>query len=123
MIEITEQQYHGNSAQYILFLERFQPYGIHFSLDQFGVNSTAFGFLRSLKIDQIKVDGSYVGKLHENRDNQFYLRSLTDIAHNLDIKIVANYVELDAELRSIVTLGMDGAQGYYIGEPEPRPVS
>jgi len=120
VIEITEQQYHRNSEQYIEFLARFRSYGIRFSIDQFGINSTAFGFLQHLKIDQLKVDGSYVSKLHENRVNQFFLRSMTDIAHNLDIKIVANFVEQEEELKSVVALGMDGAQGYYIGEPESR---
>jgi EAL domain-containing protein (putative c-di-GMP-specific phosphodiesterase class I) len=54
MIEISEQQYHGNSEQYIRFLDRFRPHGVHFSIDQFGINSTAFGFLQGLKLEQLK---------------------------------------------------------------------
>ena len=118
MIEISEQQYHGNSEEYIRFLDRFRPHGVHFSIDQFGINSTAFGFLQGLKLEQLKIDGSYINKLHQARDNQFFLRSLTDIAHNLEIKIVTNFVENEAELKSVLALGMDGTQGYHIGKPE-----
>jgi EAL domain-containing protein (putative c-di-GMP-specific phosphodiesterase class I) len=118
MIEISEHQYHGNSEQYIRFLNGFRPHGVHFSIDQFGINSTAFGFLQGLKLEQLKIDGSYINKLHQDRDNQFFLRSLTDIAHNLEIKIVANFVEDEAELKSVLALDMDGAQGYHIGKPE-----
>jgi EAL domain-containing protein (putative c-di-GMP-specific phosphodiesterase class I) len=99
-------------------LDRFRPHGVHFSIDQFGINSTAFGFLQGLKLEQLKIDGSYISKLLQDRDNQFFLRSLTDIAHNLEIKIVTNFVENEAELKSVLALGMDGAQGYHIGKPE-----
>jgi predicted signal transduction protein with EAL and GGDEF domain len=67
-----------------------------------------------------KIDGTYISKLHQDRNNQFFLRSLTDIAHNLEIKIVANFVEDEAELKSVLALGMDGAQGYHIGKPESQ---
>jgi len=97
MIERSEQQYHGDSEEYIRFLDRFRPHGVHFSIDQFGINSTSFGFLQGLKLEQLKIDGSYISKLHQNRNNQFFLRSLTDIAHNLEIKIVANFVEDEDE--------------------------
>jgi EAL domain-containing protein (putative c-di-GMP-specific phosphodiesterase class I) len=120
MIEISEQQYQGNSEQYIRFLDWLRPHGVHFSIDQFGINSTAFGFLQGLKLDQLKIDGSYINKLHQDRDNQFFLRSLTDIAHNLEIKIGANFVEAEDELKSVLALGMDGAQGYHIGKPESQ---
>jgi EAL domain-containing protein (putative c-di-GMP-specific phosphodiesterase class I) len=94
--------------------------GVSFSIDQFGINDTAFGYLQSVKIDQLKVDGSYIHGLHQNKDNQFFLRSLTAIAHNLDIKIFANFVEQKQELQNVESLGLDGAQGYYVGLPETQ---
>lgn len=118
IIEISEQQFHSNRESFEKFIDRFRKMGISFSIDQFGINDTAFGYLQSVKIDQLKVDGSYIHGLHQNKDNQFFLRSLTTIVHNLDIKILANFVEHEQELQSIESLGLDGAQGYYIGKPE-----
>ncbi len=118
MIEITEQQFLGSRDEFTAFMLRFRPYGVSFSIDQFGINSSAFGYLSSLKLNQLKIDGSFISGLHDNMDNQFFIRSLTEIAHNLEIKIVANFVETDDELQKVKVLGMDGAQGYLIGKPQ-----
>ena len=118
VIEISEQQFLGSRDEFSAFMLRFRPFGVSFSIDQFGINSSAFGYLRSLKLDQLKIDGSFIQDLHDNMDNQFFLRSLTEIAHNLEIKIVANFVETEAELQKVQALGMDGAQGFLIGKPQ-----
>ena len=118
IIEITEQQFLGSRDEFTAFMLRFRPYGVSFSIDQFGINSSAFGYLSSLKLNQLKIDGSFISGLHDNMDNQFFIRSLTEIAHNLEIKIVANFVETDDELQKVKVLGMDGAQGYLIGKPQ-----
>ncbi len=98
---------------------RLRPLGIRFSLDQFGVGSTSFGYLRGLKLDYLKIDGSYIRNIPADKDNQFFVRTLTDIAHSLDIKILANFVENEQELKTVKALGMDGAQGYHVGRPQP----
>lgn len=118
IVEISEQQFHSRHDEFVRFMQRFRQYGILFSIDQFGINAASFGFLKSLNLDQLKVDGSFIHGLQENTDNQFYLRSLTDIAHQLDIRILANFVEQESELKTVQSLGMDGAQGYHVGKPK-----
>ncbi len=118
IIEITEQQFLGSRDEFTAFMLRFRPYGVSFSIDQFGINSSAFGYLSSLKLNQLKIDGSFTSGLHDNMDNQFFIRTLTEIAHNLEIQIVANFVETEDELQKVKVLGMDGAQGYLIGKPQ-----
>jgi EAL domain-containing protein (putative c-di-GMP-specific phosphodiesterase class I) len=108
---------HSVVPKFTRFIEIFGQLGLRFSIDQFGVNSTSFGFLQGC---QLKVDGSYISQLQDNLDNQFFLNSLTNIAHNLVITILAYFVGQAQGLKSIETLGTDGAQGYYIGKPEAQ---
>lgn len=99
-------------------ISHVQKTGCQFSLDHFGTASPSFGYLYKLKLNYIKVDGSYIRQIDQNEDNQFFIRSLAEIAHGLDIKVIAEYVETKAELNILQTLHVDGIQGYLIGEPE-----
>ncbi|MDX8394910.1 MAG: EAL domain-containing protein, partial [Mariprofundaceae bacterium] len=74
-----------------------------------------------LKIDSIKLDGSYVRNISENPDNQFFLQSVTDIAHGLDIKVIAEHIENENDLKTIKSLGIDAVQGYFIEQPHQFP--
>ncbi len=93
--------------------------GCSFSLDHFGTGSADFGYLLNTKIDYIKVDGSYVRGLDHNDDNCFFVKSITDIAHGLDIQVIAEYVETEAEWKMLRKLNIDGGQGHYVGKPYP----
>ncbi|MCB1861943.1 MAG: EAL domain-containing protein [Gammaproteobacteria bacterium] len=88
-----------------------------FSLDHFGRGFSSFGHLQSLKADYLKVDGSYMRSLGKNRDNQFFLHSLTKIAHGLGIQVIAESIESEAQWDLLSTMNIDGAQGYFIGRP------
>jgi diguanylate cyclase (GGDEF)-like protein len=90
------------------------------SLDHFGVHSAAFGYLRSLPLDYLKIDRSFIRDIHQNKDSQFYVQSLVQIAHSCGIKVFAEGVELEAEWSTVLTMGIDGAQGYFLGRPAPE---
>lgn len=100
------------------FIARLRELGAEFSLDHFGVGFASFGYLRELKLDYIKVDGSYIHEVHRNKDNQFFVHALTDIAHGLDIRVIAESVEQREEWETLPALHVDAAQGYYLGRPE-----
>jgi len=95
-------------------------YGARLSLDHFGIHSAAFGYLRSLPINFVKIDRSFVHDIHLNQDNQFYVQSLVNIAHSCDIIILAEGVETDQEWDCLLHLGIDGGQGYFLGKPENK---
>ncbi len=99
-------------------IERLGRLGVMFSLDHFGRSFSSLAYLRSLKIDYLKIDGSYLRTLEENRDHQFFIQALADIAHGLDIRVIAESVEVEAVWNMLSSLHLDGAQGYYIGRPE-----
>jgi EAL domain-containing protein (putative c-di-GMP-specific phosphodiesterase class I) len=100
------------------FISRIGQFGVRFSLDHFGRSFSSLAYLHSLKIHYIKVDGSYLRTLDQNRDNQFFVQALADIAHGLDIQVIAESVESEEVWDLLPSLHFDAAQGYFIGRPE-----
>ena len=78
------------------------------------------GYLKSLKIDLLKVDGSYIRRLETSADNRFFVQAVSEIAHGLEIRVIAESIETEAEWDAVRALHVDGAQGYYLGQPGPR---
>lgn len=99
------------------FGQRMQACGASLALDHFGLGTRAFNYLQSLPFACLKVDRSFVQHLDANPDNQFFIRSLVQIAHSCDVSILAEGVETEAEWKQLQALGLDGAQGYYLGSP------
>jgi len=99
-------------------LPRLHETGARFSLDHFGTSGHGFGHLRSLTLDCIKIDGSYIRGIHTKEDNRFFVRALTEIAHGLDIQVVAEYVEEQGDWDTLKTAGVDGVQGNLVGSPK-----
>jgi EAL domain-containing protein (putative c-di-GMP-specific phosphodiesterase class I) len=98
--------------------ERLAPMGVRLSLDHFGKGFTAFAYLRKAKVDMLKIDGSFVRQLHQHEDNQFFLRSIAEIAHGLDMQVIAESVETQEDWQALSELGIDGGRGYWLSMPE-----
>jgi diguanylate cyclase (GGDEF)-like protein len=118
ILELPEYGAVANLSQAKSLIDRLGRYGVQFSIDHFGRSFSSLAYLKSLKVDYLKVDGSYLRSLDENTDHQFFIQALADIAHGLDIQIIAESVESENVLKTVHTLNMDGAQGYFIGRPE-----
>lgn len=88
-------------------------------MEHFGSKLSSFRTLRQLKLDYIKLDGRYIRNISEQRDNQFFLQTVTDIAHSLDMKVIAEHVESEADLACLKTIGIDAMQGYLFGDSSP----
>lgn len=100
---------------------RIRKTGSKFAIGSFGHGNTAFGYLRNINADFIKIDGSYIRHIARNDDSQFFVQSLVGIAHVLNMSVIAGYVETAEDFEMLKTLSVDGAQGYYIGKPEQPP--
>lgn len=120
LLEVSEYGMIENVDALRDFIARVSPYGTRTGLDHFGRGFSSFGYLSTLKLDYIKIDGSYVRGILENKDNQFFIESVIKVAHGLEIKVFAVSVESDAELNLLSNLGLDGVQGYGVGRPEER---
>ncbi|HEY5789461.1 MAG TPA: EAL domain-containing protein, partial [Gammaproteobacteria bacterium] len=92
---------------------------VGFGLDHFGQGFSAFGYLKTLRPDYVKIDGGYSAKLAEDFDNQFFVETLVGVAHSLDIRCIAEMVEDETQRDLLRQLGADGIQGYLVGRPEP----
>lgn len=99
------------------WIRRVAEVGARTGIDHFGKGFTSFSYLSTLKIDYLKIDGSFVRAIHENRDNQLFVDSLVKIAHGLDLQVIAESVETAEEWTMLKTLRVDGAQGYGVQRP------
>jgi len=118
VLEVPEYGALYNITAFREFVDKVVAIGAKVTLDNFGMSSASFGFLRDLKLECIKIDGSYMLDINENMDNQFFVQAISEIGHGLDITMIAKSVESKDILDAIARLHVDGAQGYYIGRPE-----
>jgi len=70
-------------------------------------------------VDYIKIDGSFVRRLKENKNDQLVVQAISHIARGMNIKTIAEFVENEESLELLKEFGIDYAQGYYIGKPSP----
>ena len=117
--EITETAALQNYAAAREFMNKLRRFGCRFALDDFGVGFTSFAQLRTLPVDIIKIDGMFIKELHTNKQDEVFVKAMTDVAHSQGKKVVAEYVENKDILRVLERLGVDFAQGFYIGRPSP----
>jgi len=92
--------------------------GSRVTVERFGVGLTSFKFFKDLKPDYIKMDSTYTRDIDEDKNNQYFLRVMVDLAHRLSINVLAENVETQEEKHTLEKLFIDGCQGFYIGKPE-----
>jgi EAL domain-containing protein (putative c-di-GMP-specific phosphodiesterase class I) len=93
--------------------------GCSFSVDDFGSGFSSFAYLKDLPADYIKLDGSFIQNLHRDKIDQTLVKSMIQVIQALGKKAVAEYVENEAILDILKTMGIDFVQGYHIGHPLP----
>lgn len=117
--EVTETAAVANLADAIRFMQTLRMRGCRFSLDDFGSGLSSFGYLKALPVDFLKIDGLFVKDIVDDPVDLAMVRSINEIAQLLNKKTVAEYVENDAILHQLRTLGVDYGQGYGLGRPQP----
>lgn len=93
--------------------------GVRFSLDDFGTGFSSFVHLNSLPIALLKIDKSFVGGMEEREENRKLVHAMINLAHNLNLEVVAEGVETAEQLELLRLFGCDQAQGYLISKPLP----
>jgi diguanylate cyclase (GGDEF)-like protein len=116
--EFPESGVLGNIPNTFTVVDRLSALGCDCGIDHFGRNFNSFGYLRSLRVRYLKIDGGYTRNINRETDNQFFVRSLADTAHSVDIRVFTEAVESEKELDAIRLLNVDGVQGYLVGKPE-----
>jgi len=117
--EITETAAIANLENAREFMNRMRIIGCRFALDEFGTGLSSYSYLRNLPVDFVKIDGVFVKALAEDTDDYAVVRSINEIGHYLGKETIAECVESPAVLDRLREMGIDFAQGYYIGRPVP----
>ncbi|MYM63278.1 EAL domain-containing protein [Pseudomaricurvus sp. HS19] len=118
VIELPEHALNRGDEPLREFGRRLSEAGASLSLDHFGVGARAFACLQSLPLQALKVHRSFVQGIDHNPDHQFFVKSLRQIAHSCGIRLLAEGIESEAEWQTLLDLGIDGGQGYYLTEPQ-----
>ncbi len=118
-VELTEQAAITNLAKANQMVARVRSLGCELALDDFGTGANSLTYLKALQVGCVKIDGSFVRDILSDRNSQATVRAIVELAKGLGIQTVAEYVENDDIAREVRFLGVDYAQGFAIGKPEP----
>lgn len=118
VFEISEYGFEQNIKGSTLFIDMIHRVGAKICVEHFGVGLTSFKFFKDLSPDYIKMDGSYSRDIQNDKNNQYFLRLMIDLAHRIGIKVLAESVETQEEKYTFDEIFIDGCQGYYLGKPE-----
>ncbi len=119
--EITETAAISDIASARSFIKEFKAIGCQFSLDDFGSGMSSFGYLRSLPVDYLKIDGSFIRNICHDSIDLAMVESINHIGHIMGKQTIAEFVEDDATIALLRKIGVDFAQGFGIGRPMPMP--
>ena len=98
-------------------MQNFANIGGQFALDDFGVGFSSLNYLKHLPVQYLKIDGSFVTDMARDPIDYAMVRSINEIAHVMKKQTIAEYVESVQILDCLKDLGVDFAQGHYIGKP------
>ncbi len=99
------------------FVREMKDLGCRIAIDDFGTGYSNFSYLIKLKVDYIKIDGSLIRNIHNDKNAQVIVEAINDFAKKLGIRTVAEFVSNEMIYDKVCELGIDVAQGYYIEEP------
>ena len=124
IVEIVETMAIADVAAMTSVIRQIKIAGAKVALDDFGAGHTSFRNFRSLGVDMVKIDGSFVRDLARSTEDRFFVRTLAALAKNIGVEVVAEWVE-DAETADMLGhWGIDYLQGFFVARPEiPAPAS
>ena len=119
MLEVTEGAIMQDPHRSGEILQALHAEGLGISIDDFGTGYSSFAYLQRFPATELKIDQCFIRDMHGSRRSLQLVRSMIDLAHHLDMTVVAEGVEGAASLERVADLGCDLAQGYHIRRPEP----
>jgi len=117
--EITESSVVANLDHARRFIEVLHGMGCEFALDDFGSGLSSFANLRTLPMDYLKIDGSFIRNLAADSVNQAMVAAMIDLSRSLNFRVVAEQVEDQSSLEAVKSMGIDFVQGFIIARPQP----
>ncbi|WP_442597636.1 putative bifunctional diguanylate cyclase/phosphodiesterase [Neobacillus sp. D3-1R] len=118
-IEITESTLLTNSKEVIFALENLKEHGVSVSIDDFGTGYSSLSYLKSLPIDTLKIDKSFVQEIHSDFSNSEIVEAIINLARSLRLKVVAEGVEEDYQKQYLLQKDCTLMQGFLFSKPLP----
>ena len=115
--EITESVAVSNLSRIVEFINSLKEIGCSFALDDFGKGVSSLTYLKSLPVDYLKIDGSFIKELNVNPTSKVMVEAINHIAEGFGLKTVAEFVENEDILNSVQDLNVDYAQGFHLSRP------
>lgn len=119
-MEITETSSLSSKENLQANMEKLVEHGVTFSLDDFGSGSSNLNYIIDMPLDIVKLDRHLTDEYFKNPKAQAIVRTVIEMAHSMDIRIIAEGVETEDELEAMKSLGVDYIQGYYFSKPLPE---
>ncbi len=119
VVEITESAIMADPTHAIQILGRLNQMGVQVSIDDFGTGYSSMAYLKSLPVQELKVDQSFVAHMTSSSRDAVIVRSTVDLGRNLGLRVVAEGVEDLATRQELDALGCHAIQGYYVSRPVP----
>ena len=119
IFEILESDGIENYEAIAKFIDQVKSYGAKIAIDDFGSGYSNFERLTELRVDFIKIDGSLIKNIHQNEETKIIVKTIVSFAKELNFKTIAEYVHSKEVFECVKEIGIDYAQGFYIGKPRP----
>jgi diguanylate cyclase (GGDEF)-like protein len=119
IFEITERKAIEDIMRVVSFVRELKSEGFRFAIDDFGSGYSSFYYLKYLPVDFLKIEGEFIKTLPNSPTDRVFIEGIVSVAKKMGIKTIAEYVENEKVLEVVKDLGIDYAQGYYLGKPEP----
>jgi EAL domain-containing protein (putative c-di-GMP-specific phosphodiesterase class I) len=119
VLEITETVLMENIQAAVITLQQLKDLGVKLAVDDFGTGYSSLSYLKSFPIDFLKIDRSFVEKLGEDPATKTIVAATIDLAHALGMRVVTEGVETVAQLKQLMAIRCDIAQGNYFSKPLP----
>jgi diguanylate cyclase (GGDEF)-like protein/PAS domain S-box-containing protein len=116
-LEITEGTVMGDPNKAVAALRRLKDIGVNISLDDFGTGYSSLSYLKRFPIDVLKIDKSFVDDVTTNANDAAIALSVISLAHNLNMRVIAEGVETREQVQFLTERGCDEMQGYYFSRP------
>ncbi|GMR01182.1 MAG: hypothetical protein BMS9Abin19_0543 [Gammaproteobacteria bacterium] len=119
IFEITETAAISSLGKASRLIDSLKEIGCKFALDDFGSGLSSFGYLKNLPVDYLKIDGSFVQDMINDRSDFDMVKAMNQISHTMGKKTIAEYVESEQIRSALEKIGVDYAQGFGLGKPVP----
>lgn len=116
-LELTETAMMEEQALIVPILERLSEHGIKLSIDDFGTGYSSLAYLRSLPVDELKIDKSFVLNIDHQKDDAIIVKTIIELSKNFNLSVTAEGIENDASYAMLRDLNCDLGQGFHISRP------